>query len=144
MPLSPSMNVIALLHDAVFMNAGSYVMIPNSSGAVFIGRRSIARTAVSPSGPPSTMGTEYFLLLRESVISSVPVCLNSPVGAGAVASLVLAMPHSPWVCYQRLVRHASRRKPLSRLGPAPVCIDALGATAAAKLNLMSRTERDIA
>jgi hypothetical protein len=30
------MYVIALLHDAVFMNAGSYVMSPNSSGLVLI------------------------------------------------------------------------------------------------------------
>jgi hypothetical protein len=52
MPRSPSMNVMALLHDAVFMNAGSYVINPNSSGAVLIWRRSIARVAVSPSTPP--------------------------------------------------------------------------------------------
>ena len=45
------MKVIALLHDAVFMNAGSYVISPNSSGRCLIRRRSDARIAVSPSVP---------------------------------------------------------------------------------------------
>jgi hypothetical protein len=57
MPLSPSMKVMALLHDAVFMNAGSYVIMPNSSSANLIWRRSIARTVTSPSVPDGRIGT---------------------------------------------------------------------------------------
>src|SRR5262249_35815889 len=55
-------------------------MSPNSSGAVLIWRRSIARAAVSPSTPPCTIWTEYGFPVRESVISSVPVGRRSPEG----------------------------------------------------------------
>src|ERR1017187_1293248 len=65
MPLSPSMNVIALRQLAVFMNAGSYVMSPKSSGPALICRRSIARIV------PSWTGTSYFLPVRLSTIVSV-------------------------------------------------------------------------
>jgi hypothetical protein len=52
------MKVIALLHDAVFMKAGSYVIRPNSPGSFLIWRRSIARIVVSPSVPGMRIGTE--------------------------------------------------------------------------------------
>src|SRR5450759_2971236 len=65
MPLSPSMKVIALRQLAVFMNAGSYVMSPKSSGPALICRRSIARIV------PSWTGTSYFLPVRLSTIVSV-------------------------------------------------------------------------
>src|SRR5436309_12829629 len=78
------MNVMALLHDAVFMNAGSYVMSPNSSGDVLICRRSIARTSVSPRTPPCSTFTGYTLPVRESFTSSDPTSFRSPAGGGAV------------------------------------------------------------
>ena len=56
------MNVIVLLHDAVFMNAGSYVMRPKSVGCSLIWRRSIARIV------PSLIGRSYDLPVRLSVI----------------------------------------------------------------------------
>src|ERR1051326_1592364 len=59
------MNVIRLLHDAVFMNAGSYVIIPNSSCVTLIWRRSVALMA------PSWIGTSYFFPVRLSVMVSV-------------------------------------------------------------------------
>src|ERR1017187_6500085 len=54
-----------LRHDAVFINAGSYVISPKSSGPVLICRRSIARIV------PSWIGTSYFLPVRLSTIVSV-------------------------------------------------------------------------
>ncbi len=65
------MNVIRLRQDAVFMNAGSYVIIPNSSGTTLICRRSIARIV------PSWMGISYCLPVRLSVIVSVSAMLSS-------------------------------------------------------------------
>src|SRR5262245_3760470 len=59
------MKVIRLRHAAVFMNAGSYVIIPNSSDATLIWRRSVALIM------PSWTGTSYFLPVRLSVIVSV-------------------------------------------------------------------------
>src|SRR5262249_38885665 len=47
MPTSPSMNVILLLHDVVFVNAGSCESRPKSSGPVWIARRS--RALIAPS-----------------------------------------------------------------------------------------------
>src|SRR5687768_3321962 len=47
------------------MNAGSYVIIPNSSAATLIWRRSVALIV------PSWIGTSYFLPVRLSVIVSV-------------------------------------------------------------------------
>jgi hypothetical protein len=47
MPLSPSMYVMRLRQAAVFVNAGSYVMSPNSSAITLICRRSIARMVPS-------------------------------------------------------------------------------------------------
>src|SRR6266853_1176069 len=61
------MYVMALRQFAVFMNAGSYVIIPKSSGAALIWRRSIARIV------PSVIGTSYFFPVRLSVIVSVSV-----------------------------------------------------------------------
>src|SRR5262245_13835349 len=95
MPLSPSMNVIALLHDAVFMKAGSYVIRPNSASDVFTWRRSIARTTVSPSTPPCRMGVLYAFLVRESVMSSFPISFKSWLGAEPDVLLSLAMLRSP-------------------------------------------------
>src|SRR5438046_10690064 len=65
MPLSPSMNVMALRQFAVFMNAGSYVIRPKSSGPVLIWRKSIARIV------PSCTGSSYFFPVRLSTIVSV-------------------------------------------------------------------------
>jgi hypothetical protein len=57
--------VIRLLHAAVFIYAGSYVIIPNSSAVTLIWRRSVALIV------PSWIGTSYFLPVRLSVIVSV-------------------------------------------------------------------------
>ena len=65
MPLSPSMKVMALRHDAVFMNAGSYVIMPKSSSLTLIFRRSRARIV------SSLMGTSYDLPVRLSVMVRV-------------------------------------------------------------------------
>ena len=59
------MNVMLLRHDAVFMNAGSYVINPKSSGPALICRRLIARIV------PSSTGTLYVLPVRLSVMVSV-------------------------------------------------------------------------
>ena len=61
-PLSPSMNVIADLHDAVFVKAGSYVIRPKSFSSDLILRRSSARTV------PSSIGSSYVFPVRLSVI----------------------------------------------------------------------------
>src|SRR6266568_8244674 len=100
MPLSPSMNVMALLHDAVFMNAGSYVIRPNSSASTLIWRRSIARMAVSPSVPCSRIDTGYGLPVRPSLISNVPdeASLAPLVFAPGFAACVVPILRSPWEC----------------------------------------------
>src|SRR5262249_46192177 len=72
------MNVIALRHSAVFMNAGSYVIRPKSSGPVLIWRRSIARMV------PSWIGRSYFLPVRLSTIVSV-----SAIGVSVVSGFVV-------------------------------------------------------
>src|SRR5215471_13445979 len=59
------MNVIELRQLAVFMNAGSYVINPKSSGPVLICRRSMARTV------PFWIGSSYFFPVRLSVIERV-------------------------------------------------------------------------
>ena len=59
------MNVMLLRQAAVFMNAGSYVIIPNSSGAALICRRSVARIV------PSWTGISYCLPVRLSIMVSV-------------------------------------------------------------------------
>ena len=66
MPLSPSMYVIALRHDAVLSKAGSKLRSPKSSSDTFICRRSIALMA------PSATGMLYFrpVLLSMTVRSS--------------------------------------------------------------------------
>src|SRR2546423_11558314 len=56
---------MALRQLAVFMNAGSYVIIPKSSEPTLICRRSIARMV------PSWIGSSYFLPVRLSTIVSV-------------------------------------------------------------------------
>src|SRR5258708_28079103 len=66
------MKVMALLHEAVFMKAGSYVINPNSPASTLMGRRSMARMAVSPSVAGGMMGTEYVDPVRVSLISSAP------------------------------------------------------------------------
>src|SRR2546423_8643897 len=65
MPLSPSMKVIRLLQEAVFMKAGSYVIKPKSSSDVLIWRRSIALIV------PFSMGRSYCLPVRLSVMVNV-------------------------------------------------------------------------
>src|SRR5215475_5419520 len=72
MPLSPSIKVIRLLQEAVFMNAGSYVIRPKSSEETLIFRRSVARIA------PSSIGKSYFLPVRLSSIVSVLSLISSP------------------------------------------------------------------
>src|SRR5687767_9933487 len=72
MPRSPSINVIALLHDAVFMNAGSYASKPKSSSASLILRRSPALIAEPYfSYVPCMIGSSYCRPVRLSVIVSV-------------------------------------------------------------------------
>src|SRR5438093_8441242 len=56
---------MALRHDAVFRNPGSYVASPASSSATLIWRRSTARIV------PSWMGSSYFLPVRLSVTDRV-------------------------------------------------------------------------
>ena len=56
---------MALRQLAVFMNAGSYVIRPKSSGPVLICRRSMARMV------PSWMGSSYFFPVRLSTIERV-------------------------------------------------------------------------
>src|SRR5437588_8795358 len=56
---------MALRQFAVFMNAGSYVIRPKSSGPALIWRRSIARIV------PSWIGSSYFFPVRLSTIVSV-------------------------------------------------------------------------
>ncbi len=94
------MNVIALRHDAVFMNAGSYVMSPNSSACTLIWRRSTARMTVSPSVPGGRMGIAYGLPVRVSLISRVPEdSASSPALPSAPrfsAFAVVPMLRSPW------------------------------------------------
>jgi hypothetical protein len=51
MPFSPSMKVMALRHEAVLANPGSYAINPKSSSLTLICRKSIARMV------PSAMGT---------------------------------------------------------------------------------------
>ena len=57
---------------AVFMNAGSYVIMPNSSGVTLIWRRSVALMV------PSWIGTSYCLPVRLSVIVSVSAIWKVP------------------------------------------------------------------
>src|SRR5436190_22287385 len=83
MPLSPSMKVIVLRHDAVFMNAGSYVTRPKSSGAVLICLRSLARIV------PSLLGSSYCLPVRLSTTVRVsPVGFDGVDAAAAFRSVV--------------------------------------------------------
>src|SRR2546425_2923605 len=73
MPLSPSMNVIRLLHEAVFMKAGSYAINPKSSSETLIFRRSIARIT------PSSIGISYCLPVRLSVTVNVFALILPPL-----------------------------------------------------------------
>src|SRR5215213_9971400 len=81
MPLSPSMKVIALRHDAVFMNAGSYVIIPKSSSSVLICRRSSALIV------PSLMGSSYVFPVRLSVIVTVSLAKDLPPRSNEVGNV---------------------------------------------------------
>src|SRR5271157_526381 len=56
---------MALWQEAVFINAGSYVIRPKSSGPVLIWRRSMARIV------PREMGIEYVCSVRLSMIVRV-------------------------------------------------------------------------
>src|SRR5262249_19547167 len=69
-----SMKVMRLLHAAVFMKAGSYVIIPNSSGVTLICRRSVALMV------PSWIGISYCFPVRLSVIVSVSA-MQCSIGA---------------------------------------------------------------
>src|SRR5580704_17386267 len=80
MPLSPSMNVMALRQLAVFMKAGSYVMRPKSSGEVFICLRSTARMV------PSSIGSSYVFPVRLSTIVSV-----SAIGRALQESVLVSL-----------------------------------------------------
>ena len=83
----PSRYVIAERHDAVFMNAGSYVMSPKSSSATRIARKSSARTV------PSVIGISYVRPVRLSVTLSVsaPVAADAPLRAGAMSLVTFLM-----------------------------------------------------
>src|SRR5947207_11442238 len=59
------MKVMGRRHDAVFMNAGSYVISPKSSPSTLICRRSSALTV------PSLIGISYVFPVRLSVMESV-------------------------------------------------------------------------
>ena len=72
------MNVIALRHDAVFMNAGSYVISPPSPSSTPIWRRSGARIV------PSTIGSVYSRPVRLSVIVRVSDGKVVPRASGGV------------------------------------------------------------
>ena len=66
------MNVMALLHAAVFLNAGSYDSSPKSSSDVLMPRRFGAGVAEPYSGyVPWMTGTSYSLPVRLSMIVSV-------------------------------------------------------------------------
>src|SRR3954453_15559357 len=67
--------------EAVFVNAGSYVMRPKSSSSTFIWRKSIARAG------PSVMSISYVLPVRLSVTDSVSLAVATPP----------ALPSLPWV-----------------------------------------------
>ena len=73
------MNVIELRQLAVFMNAGSYVIRPKSSGPLLIWRRSMARIV------PSWIGSSYFFPVRLSTI--VKVSATSRLASVVVVSL---------------------------------------------------------
>src|SRR6185436_5915168 len=60
-PLSPSMYVMVLLQAAVLRSAGSYVIMPKSSGCTLICRRSIARMV------SCAIGISYCFPVRLSV-----------------------------------------------------------------------------
>ena len=62
---------MGLRHAAVFMNAGSYVISPKSSGSTLICWRSMARIV------PSLIGISYCLPVRLSVIVSVSAMRDS-------------------------------------------------------------------
>src|SRR4051794_6237426 len=81
------MKVIALRTDAVFMNAGSYVMRPRSSSSTFACRSAVARIA------PSSIGASYVLPVRSSVNLSVSVMKKLLLGA---VSLCAAHKLSQW------------------------------------------------
>src|SRR5436189_3414739 len=67
---------MALRHDAVFMNAGSYVIRPPSPSSTPIWRRSGARIV------PSTIGSVYSRPVRLSVIVRVSDGKVVPRGLG--------------------------------------------------------------
>src|SRR6185503_11225363 len=120
MPLSPSMNVIALLHDAVFMKAGSYVIRPNSSASTLICLRSIARIAVSPSEPGSSTATEYDLPVRPSLISTAPDAESlAPAALPDFAACVVPMLRSPWE-YSRAAHRSRVSESTGQIGRAHV------------------------
>src|SRR3954453_19410327 len=85
--------------EAVFVNAGSYVMRPKSSSSTFIWRKSIARTV------PSVMSISYVLPVRLSVTDSVSLAVATPP----------ALPSPRWVSS---LMHLSLRS-AHGLPPAP-------------------------
>src|ERR1700733_16308325 len=72
------MKVILLAHEAVFANAGSYVIIPKSESCTLICRKSIGRIV------SFLIGISYFFPVRLSMMESVSRC--SPAGTSLGAS----------------------------------------------------------
>src|SRR5579863_6422941 len=80
------MNVILLWHDAVFVNAGSYDIIPKSLSFTLICRRSRARIV------SCVMGISYWRPVRLSVMESVSrrvlVAVSLPVAGSALVGFI--------------------------------------------------------
>src|SRR3954468_22685229 len=89
------MYVIAERVEAVFVNAGSYVIRPKSSSSTLIWRKSIARTV------PSVISISYVLPVRLSVTDSVswavatPPAWPSPAWVSSLMHLSLRSAHGP-------------------------------------------------
>src|SRR5215212_1935663 len=84
------MNVTADRHEAVFMNAGSYVMRPKSSSSTLIWRRSMLRIV------PSVTGISYCRPVRLSVTESVAAAAATPPSATPFPAVSVLM-GSPWL-----------------------------------------------
>src|SRR5579883_2554155 len=85
-----------LMHEAVFMNAGSYDITPKSDGSVLIWRRSLARIV------PLVIGNVYCFPVR----LSMTVRLSAPDTAPAAPLLVmLSLPRVATA--SQYVRHAA-------------------------------------
>src|SRR3954469_23541761 len=73
-------------HEAVFMNAGSYVMTPKSLSLTLMSRSAVARTV------PSSIGTSYDLPVRLSVIVSESEAEATPPPVSLCSSVPTCAP----------------------------------------------------